>query len=283
MLPLDQILKTIGARLHTARAERGWSVRELAERSGVSKRFVFQVEKGQANVSVGKLYQLLSALELEVEALFQAPQAPARVALDGLLDGLSAVEQQHLLTKLRDEHNDARANVVALLGMRGAGKSTVGARLAEALRVPFVELDGLVEAQASLSLGEIFSLHGPEFYEQLERECLRTLLAAGARVVVATGGGVVTHDEAYSLLTTTTTCVWLRATPEAHWRRVVEQGDRRPMSGRPEAFDQLCSILDARTARYEEAHVVVDTTHTSPEAVTAEILTRLKALGVMGA
>ena len=133
-----------------------------------------------------------------------------------------------------------------LLGLRGAGKTTIGKRLARRLRVPFVELYRRVEEAAGLSLDEIFALHGQDYYRRLEREALETVLAQGRPTVVATGGGIVTSGETYALLRRKAVTVWLRADAEDHWNRVVQQGDRRPMADNPGAMAELRRLLVAR-------------------------------------
>jgi XRE family aerobic/anaerobic benzoate catabolism transcriptional regulator len=158
--------------------------------------------------------------------------------------------------------------VVALLGLRGAGKTTVGRRLARRLRVSFVELDRRVEEAANLTLAEIFSLHGEEYYRRLERQALRDILDAGARVVVATGGGIVTNPDTLALLRQRATTVWLKAAPEDHWNRVVKQGDRRPMANHPQAMHDLRALLAAREPLYSSAAMTVNTSgHSLREVV----------------
>src|SRR5947199_3235995 len=182
------LLKAVGTRVRELRDRRGWSRRELSVRTGLSERFLAQVEAGQANPSVLSLAQIAGALETTPSALLETP---------------------------------ARASVIALLGLRGAGKSTVGRALAARLRVPLIELDARIEEAAGLSLGEIFELHGEDYYRQSEREALESVLSEGEVIVLATGGGIVTHRESFDLLREKATTIWLRATPEQHWERVV--------------------------------------------------------------
>jgi XRE family aerobic/anaerobic benzoate catabolism transcriptional regulator len=160
--------------------------------------------------------------------------------------------------------------VVALLGLRGAGKSTVGRRLARRLRVPFVELDRKVEEAAGLALAEIFALHGEDYYRRLEKETLTRLLDGGRPLVLACGGGLVTARDTYALLRRRALTVWLRAQPEDHWNRVVQQGDRRPMS-HPQAMGELRRLLRARDPLYAEAAHTVDTSKLTPEATVLAV------------
>lgn len=264
-----ELLDSLGSRLRRRRTRIGWSMRETAERSGLSERFIAQVEKGQANISVGKLAALSSVLDIQLYELF-APGEPSE----------SRRALMHVVARARDEELEAlrlelerrsRAQIIALLGMRGAGKSTVGRALAEHLGMRFVELDRRIEARAEMTLADIFSLHGPEYYVELELDSLRQLFEEREPCVLATGGGLVTHAESFGLLTRRAFCVWLRAQPETHWERVLEQGDRRPMAGNPRAFEQLCSILEVRTPLYARAELTVDTDTASVDALVETI------------
>jgi XRE family aerobic/anaerobic benzoate catabolism transcriptional regulator len=224
----DPLLARLGRTVREARAARGLTLRELAARSGLSSRFLVQVEGGRGNLSVRSLAAVARALGT----------TPAVLLADGV---------------------PPRPPVIALLGLRGAGKTTIGRRLARRLHRPFVELDRRIERAAGLSLGEIFSLHGEEYYRRLERHALEAILDAGRPVVVATGGSLVTSPETYALLRQRALTVWLRAEPEDHWNRVVQQGDRRPMADHPQAMAELRRLLSARESLYAEAAHTIDT------------------------
>src|SRR5438552_6653973 len=225
----DRLLAGLGQRVRALRTERRSTLRDLAGRAGLSERFLVQVEAGRANISVRKLASLARALGT----------TPAE-----LLGGLGG---------------ERDLPVIALLGLRGAGKTTIGRRLARRLRVPFVELDRRVEEAAGLSLDEIFDLHGEEYYRRLERETLEGVLREARPLVLATGGGIVTRAETFAILRRRALTVWLRADPEDHWNRVVQQGDRRPMADHPEAMTDLRRLLAARQRLYAEADRTVDT------------------------
>jgi len=225
----DLLLATVGRRIRSLRAARGFTLKELAERAQLSARFLVQLESGTANVSVRKLATLARALGTTPAELLSGPGGEAEMP------------------------------VIALLGLRGAGKSTIGRRLARRLRVPFVELDRRVEEAAGLSLDEIFALHGQDYYRRLERDALERLLAEDRPAVVATGGGIVTSGGTYAFLRRRALTVWLRAEAEDHWNRVVQQGDRRPMADNPEAMAELRRLLAERQPLYAEAAHVIDT------------------------
>ena len=228
------LLEAVGARVRQLRAGRGWSRRELAGRAKLSERFLAQVESGAGNPSLRTLAQIAQALEISPASLLATPP---------------------------------RSAIVAMLGLRGAGKSTVGRALAERRGVPFVELDARIEEASGLSLGEIFELHGEEYYRRREREALDLLLAGGGRVVLGTGGGIVTHAENFETLKRRATTIWLRATPEEHWERVVAQGDHRPMANDPLARTHLKELLVRRENLYRTADHIIETSGATVEEI----------------
>jgi XRE family aerobic/anaerobic benzoate catabolism transcriptional regulator len=237
----DRLLQGLGQRVRDLRAERGLTLRALTQRSGVSERFLGQVESGAANISVRKLAALARALGTTPAALLSGPGGEAELP------------------------------VIALLGLRGAGKTTIGRRLARRLRIPFVELDRRAEEAAGLSLEEIFALHGEEYYRRLERETLEHVLSEHRPLVLATGGGLVTAAATYALLRRRALTVWLRAAPADHWNRVVQQGDRRPMADNPQAMAELRRLLATREPLYAEAAHTVDTSRLDVDGVVHAI------------
>jgi XRE family aerobic/anaerobic benzoate catabolism transcriptional regulator len=237
---LDVLLVSLGRRARALRLARGWTLREVAERSGMSARFIVQLEAGRGNISVRRLAEVARALDTTPAALLTPSDA-------------------------------GPSPVIALLGLRGAGKTTIGRRLAKRRRVPFVELDRRVEEAADLSLGELFTLHGEDYYRRLERDVLQQVLDDARPMVLATGGGLVASADTFALLRRSAMTIWLRATPEDHWNRVVRQGDRRPMADHPQAMADLRALLARREPLYALADHAVDTSAASVEEVVKEI------------
>jgi XRE family aerobic/anaerobic benzoate catabolism transcriptional regulator len=165
--------------------------------------------------------------------------------------------------------------IVALIGLRGAGKSSVGRELAGRTAKPFVELDGLIEDEVGMSLAEIFVLHGEGYYRRLEREVLTRFLASSSPAILATGGSLVTDRATFDLLKKNTITIWLRARPELHLLRVSAQGDRRPMAGRADPLAELRTLLDEREPLYAEADITIDTSLLSTARVASEAERRL--------
>ena len=225
---MSEVLHTIGTRLRARRLEWALTQSELASRAGVSPRFLVQLEQGQGNISVGRLAEVCEALDLPLSELFRGV-------------------------------GQAKSRKIALVGLRGAGKSSVGARLAAKTGATFVELDGLVEEEAGMTLSEIFELRGESHYRALEREVLERTLRQKGSIVIAAGGSVVTAPETWRRLQEGTQTVWLQASPASHLARVRAQGDLRPMRGRPNAKAELEAILAERAGLYAQADVHMDT------------------------
>ncbi|HUJ80294.1 MAG TPA: helix-turn-helix transcriptional regulator, partial [Candidatus Acidoferrales bacterium] len=237
---------------------------------------------GEGNISILLLRQVARALDTPLESLvFVGAEPPVElVRTTEFLRGLRAEElsraRELLLQEFGGVNPDARGSRIALIGLRGAGKSTLGAMLAEKREVPFIELDRLIEQEAGVPLGVIFDLYGQSGFRRLERRCLDEVIEANSKFVLATGGSLVSEPGTFDRLLTTCFTVWLRATPEDHMQRVIAQGDKRPMADNREAMSDLERILAGREKLYSQADVTVETSGFS----LAENLTRLtKAIG----
>ncbi len=259
-------LTQLGHRIKQARLERGWSQRELCEQAGLSARFLVQLERGEANPSIGRLGGLAQALGLSAVSLL-AGLGPGD-ALDEIAAharALPLVQRRRLLLRLRTE----RREKLALVGLRGAGKSTIGHALAAKLGCPFVELNRQVEEEAGMSLAEVFEFHGAERYRELAWLALEGALARPGPAVLEIGGSLVTEDRLLGLLRVHCRVVWLRASPEEHLARVQEQGDLRPLAGFTDPLTQLRSILEERTPLYAQADLEVWTSAGVEQALAA--------------
>jgi XRE family aerobic/anaerobic benzoate catabolism transcriptional regulator len=241
----EPLLATLAERVRGLRRRLGRTRRQVAEEAGLSVRFLARVEGGDGNISVVRLESLARALGTTPDALLR----PA----------------------------DGARRIIALVGMRGAGKSTVGPRLARAEDVPFVEMDDLITEASGLPVDQLFELHGEGYYRRLERETLRRILADDRPLVVATAGGVVNEPATWDLLRERARVVWLRARPEDHWSRVVAQGDRRPMADNPDAMQELRAILAARERSYSQADITVETHDLTPKDVVERIRSGLRS------
>ena len=266
----EAFLHALGERVRDARARRGMTRKILARDSGVSERYLAQLESGLGNASVLLLQRIAAALDLSLtEILQQDPEQPAELALiwqflQRLPMQKLALVRSQLLRDYGTAHTD-RMKRIALIGLRGAGKSTLGSRLAKELEAPFIELDREVEREAGTSLSEIFLLYGQAGYRRYERRCLENVVKKNERAVIATGGSIVSEPGTYDLLLSTCRTVWLKAQPEEHMARVVAQGDMRPMTGNREAMQDLHRILRGRNALYGRADITIDTAHKSIE------------------
>jgi len=280
----DSYLRALGDNLRALRARRGVTRKQLAQQSGVSERFLAQLEGGTGNASVLVLRRIAAALAVELEDLLAQRNGPTRsddllesVGILRRLDEAAVAKARGLLeenfgatTSPSDEA--ARRQRIALIGLRGAGKSTLGARLAKELGVPFIELDRLVEKAAGSPLNMIFDLYGPSGFRRFERRCLDEVLEKHDRFVMATGGSIVSEPATFDRLLRACYTVWLRATPEEHMERVIAQGDMRPMAHNPEAMSQLKQILAEREPLYRQADLTVDTSRRALESLTADFL-----------
>lgn len=257
------LLGGIGRRVREARERRGMARKTLSQYSSVSERYLAHLEAGEANVSVLLLRNVARALDLPLTELIDAQESSVEQRLiRRFLDKLPQRQLEDVVFRLmRDIGPEAAARKrrLALVGLRGAGKTTLGGALAKELRLPFVELDREIERDAGISLGEVFSLYGQTGYRRIERRCLERIIQSDRQVVIAVGGGIVSEPETYNLLLANCFTVWIKAAPAEHMARVVAQGDLRPMQGNVEAMEDLNRILTAREPLYRKADAILDT------------------------
>ncbi|KKI13307.1 MULTISPECIES: helix-turn-helix transcriptional regulator [Comamonas] len=276
------LLQALGERVRNLRARRGLTRRGLASAAVVSERHLANLEYGTGNVSILVLQQIAHALQCSMaELLGDVTTASAEwLLLRELLEGRSEADLQRVrlaageilgTAPIGDPH---RASRIALIGLRGAGKSTLGRMLAEQLNVPFLELNQEIERVAGCSVREIYDLYGAGAYRRYERRALEEAVQIYSDVVIATPGGIVSDPATFNELLSHCTTVWLQAQPDEHMSRVVAQGDTRPMAANPEAMDDLRRILDGRSAFYSKADHVLDTSGKS----VAQSLKQLKVL-----
>lgn len=237
-------LSLLGDRVRAWRNEQGVTRKALSASSGVSERYLAQLEAGEGNISVLLLRKVARAMGVPVESLVR--------------EG----ERQH--------------KPIALLGLRGAGKSTLGEKLAQALDVPFVELDREIEKEAGAELGEVFAMYGQEGFRRFERRALERVLGQHDRAVIATGGSLVTDGGTYKLLRERSRCVWLKASPEEHMARVIAQGDMRPFKGSSAALDEIRQLLADRDRLYGRADLVLDTSGKTVRSSLSQLISLVK-------
>jgi len=268
------VLQAVGSRVRALRLEAGLTVKDFAKRAALSPRFAHQLEAGGGNISIAGLARAAAALgrslpELVPPALddHALPAEIWRLLADSTSDDLQELRQWLELRK--PGHSGIR--FVALIGLRGAGKSTVGRLLAKRLKKEFVELDKLVEEAAGMSLGEVFATHGEQYYRRLEREAVQQLFGRSCGCVLAPGGSVVSDADIWELIRRRCFTVWLHATPEEFMKRMRRQGDLRPMQGRPSAMEELKALLARREPLYAESHLKIKTTNRSPAEVVTQI------------
>jgi XRE family aerobic/anaerobic benzoate catabolism transcriptional regulator len=260
-----EYLRLLGERIRAARARRGMTRKILARDSGVSERYLAQLETGHGNISIILLRQVAQAMSLPLaELVREGPDHPVEFSL--LMQSLARLEPAQLAEarKLLTESFGAsmereRRQRIALIGLRGAGKSTLGAKLSATLGIPFVELDREIERVAGMSLAALFDLYGQSAYRRYERRALESVIESYDRAVIAAGGSLVSEPATFDLLLSACFTVWLTARPEEHMSRVMAQGDFRPMADNTEAMEDLRRILDGRTALYGKADVTVET------------------------
>ena len=272
----DAYLHRLGERVRTLRHQRGITRKALAQHARVSERYLAQLEAGLGNCSIVLLRRIARAIGLPVTQLVHDGAEPPLdlVLLTQFLERLAPdmlVEARKLVTEHFSSPSEDRRRI-ALIGLRGGGKSTLGQLLAERLGVPFIELDREIERRSGANLSEIFDMFGQETFRRAEREALDDVLRRHPHFVIATSGSIVTEPGTLELLLASCFTVWVRAEPEEHMKRVMAQGDMRPMANNARAMEDLVSILKSREPLYAKAEAVLATTGKTPEQNLAELL-----------
>jgi len=260
----ETFLARLGGKVRDARVRRGLTRKALARESAVSERYLAELEAGRGNISVLLLRQVAGTLGLPLAELLRENDGQA-LELTLIQEFLQRLPKQRLARVRAQLQRDyggnpaGRSKRIALIGLRGAGKSTLGEALAAELNAPFIELDREIEREAGTGLSEIFLLYGQQGYRRYEQRCLEKILESQVRCIIATGGSIVSEPATYDLLRSSCFTVWLKAKPEEHMSRVMAQGDTRPMAGNSQAMADLKRILQSRAALYGQADAVVDT------------------------
>lgn len=283
---VDALMVRVGDRVRKARERKGIPRRVLSEKSGVSPRYLAQLEVGEGNISIGLLHRVAVALDHRIEwflgeddpwtseamrvaDLYRSATIEQRAAIMNVLTPAPATQQ--------------RAQRLCLIGLRGAGKSTLGAMAGKKLGVPFVELNREIEDQFGMPVNEILALYGQEGYRNLEAEAIKRIIATHECMILAVAGGIVAEPETYNDLLDHFHTVWIKTSPQEHMARVRAQGDTRPMAGNPEAMEQLKSILKSREALYDRALAQLETSGRSVDQSLADLVALINERGFFAA
>jgi XRE family transcriptional regulator, aerobic/anaerobic benzoate catabolism transcriptional regulator len=285
----DQFLLALGTRVRELRNRHGMTRKTLAHESDVSERHLAQLESGEGNISILLLRRIAAVLSVSLEELFAATQQDDRHGdrrssqkqtilrfIERLPSHRLEEAAARLMRDLGPEQN-LRLARVALIGLRGAGKSTLGSQLATERHVPFIELDHEIEKDTGMPLTEIFSLYGQSGYRSIEKRTLERVVRAGDRAIISVGGGIVSEKETYDYLLAHCYTIWIKAQPEEHMSRVIAQGDFRAMAGSDRAMEDLRGILESREPLYRKADTTVDTSNESVDASFTKLKAALEA------
>jgi XRE family transcriptional regulator, aerobic/anaerobic benzoate catabolism transcriptional regulator len=281
---IQRLLMSVGERVRNARARMGISRRMLAEKSGVSQRYLAQLETGQGNISIALLLQIADALDFRIEWLVgeDDPWTSEIVSFTSLLRTATQTQRERVRDILMPENPRLqRAQRLAFIGLRGAGKSTLGRLAAAELGLPFKELNDDIQEASGMPAGEVMALYGPEGYRHLERQSLERIVAMHDRVVLAVAGGIVSQPDTFKYLLRNFHTIWLKAEPEEHMTRVRGQGDERPMAGNPHAMGELRSILKSREILYAQAEAHVDTSKSTLKESLQAVLQTINMRGFL--
>jgi len=278
--PEKAFLEQLGQRVRTMRALRGMSRKVLAKVSGISERYIAQLESGKGNVSIVLLRRVSNAMGAHLEDLIPAADpAPDWQVIRDLMRKASPsqiAQAKDVLAGHSTSAHRASFSGIALIGLRGAGKSTLGKVLAKRIGWNFVELNKEIERENGLSVAEIINLYGQEGFRRLEQAAVQQLLARKELMVLATGGGIVSEPLTFDLILSSFYTIWLKAEPEEHMARVRKQGDLRPMADDRSAMAELRNILKSREPLYARAAAVVDTAGLSVDAAAAKLIDNVR-------
>jgi XRE family transcriptional regulator, aerobic/anaerobic benzoate catabolism transcriptional regulator len=280
----DSFLELVGDRVRAARARKNISRKKLSEISGVSQRYLAQLESGSGNISIVLLRRVAEALDYKIEWLVgeEDPYSSKLLSIITLYKQATAEQRLKVLEVLDPDHpNLRRSRRVALIGLRGAGKSTIGRLMAEQVDLPFLELNEEIEQAAGMPVNEVIALYGQEGYRRLEKQSVERIVATNDSIVLAVAGGIVSEPETFNYLLRHYHTIWLKAEASDHMTRVRGQGDERPMAGNPEAMEELQSILMSREALYERAEIAVDTSGRTLRQTLNDVIVAIDAKGYM--
>lgn len=271
----------LGKRVRELRNRRGVTRKMMAKEADVSERHLAQLEAGEGNVSIVLLRRIAAALHVSLAELFavETETRHEKILIQRFLERLPAHRVEDAMSRLmREFGNEERGRRlrVALVGIRGAGKSTLGSRLSEEMKIPFIELDQEIEKDTGMPLGEIFSLYGQTGYREIEKRLLERVLHEHERGILSVGGGVVSEKETYDYLLANCYTIWIKARPEEYMARVIAQGDFRVMGGSNRAMEDLRRILEAREPLYRKADMYLDTSGNSVDESFAKLKAALQ-------
>lgn len=274
--PDTDYLTRLGERVRNIRARRGMTRKILARDSGVSERYLAQLEMGQGNISINLLRQVAHALATPIVELLQEEELSVEMKLlHEFLVRMEPAQLQRvwelLFVEFGSLHAQGKRERIALIGLRGGGKSTLGNLLAKRLGTSFIKLSQEIVREAGISMGEIFSLYGQSGYRRYEKRALESVVAKNTRAVIEIPGGLVTEPATFELLLSSCVVIWLTAPPEEHMNRVIAQGDHRPMDDNNEAMEDLRRILQVRAPLYGKADFTLNTTGKSAQQSLEEL------------
>lgn len=279
------LMARVGQRVRRAREFKSMSRRVLSETSGISPRYLAQLEAGTGNISIALLARVADALDHRIEWLLSEDDPATSDAQQMMqLYRISSVDVQGQVRQILTRSTRAdRAQRICLIGLRGAGKSTLGRMAARSFDVPFVELNEEIENRAGIPVGEVMALYGADGYRELEAQALDAVLSAHDRLILAVAGGIVSDPKVYDTLLSGCHTIWLRAKPSDHMDRVRAQGDLRPMRGQPQAMAQLKAILSAREDLYRLAQASLDTSGRTLDGARAALVRLIDDRGFLNA